>query len=201
MRIAAGTPVERGRELTALNAEEYLKKLMKESFTGYVCVAINDKHGMEEGILLFKEGNIVASSYAYFAFDKEYKAEQALERALNAFKAVSGIVDCFSLSNSQAELVLTLNDEFVLKEVVTAENLSMPAVFSEDFENKEAEQAGASMSKEDLFKKLGISRKTGERTTKKTLVEKAKQEEKKTEEARPEITEDRLEKLRKLLKR
>ncbi len=201
MKLPAGNPIERGKTLKELNAEEHLKKLSEEQFTGYLCVTIHGKKGIEEGILLYHKGKIVASSYEYFYYDRTFKAEEALKRTLNALKANFGVVDYFSLSPSQVQLALTLNDEFNLEKALEFEEINLPKVFSQEFEEKIAEEQGE-LSKEEFFKKLGLQ-KAGKKATYAQIVEKAKKEAEPIEiEEKPSDKEaERLSKLKKLLKK
>ena len=136
MNIAAGKPVERGRRLTEINVDSYVKKLMSEAFNGYVCIATHGKTGLEEGVLVLHNGQIASSDYDYYAFNKNYTAEEGLARTLNALKAEKGILDSFALSSYQVQLILTLNEECTLKQRVDASTFQIPSVFSNTFEDK-----------------------------------------------------------------
>lgn len=179
MNIAAGTPLERGKDLRDINPKSYLEKMISEKFNGYISIAIKGKNGFEEGTVVFHNGDLVSSDYDYYKFNKNFKSGEGLERSLNAMHSKEGILDSFSLSSYQVQLVLTLNEEANLKEKVTNDNLKVPDSFSFKYEEElEKELPKEEMSKEQLFNKLGLSDKAGEKTTKEVLIEKAKEEDK-----------------------
>ncbi len=178
MNITAGIPVERGKYLEELNPREYLLKLLKEGFSGYVCITIHGKMGLEEGILVMHENKIVATDYQYFFFNQEYKSQDALERALNAFLAPLGVVDVYSLSAYQVQLVMTLNEEHNLQVPVATESLTIPASFSYQFEDQLRDKSPeeGELTKEEMLKRLGITRYTGSKTTRAELQKMSKQD-------------------------
>jgi hypothetical protein len=178
MNITAGTPVERGKYLEELNPKEYMLKLLKEGFSGYVCVTIHGKLGLEEGNIIMHNGNIVSSDYQYFYFDHEYKAKEALERSLNAFLAPIGVVDVYSLSANQVQLVMTLNEEHNLQVPVSPDLLNIPAAFSYSYEEqlRSTVPEEEDLSKEEILKRLGITRYTGSKTTRAELQKMSKQD-------------------------
>ena len=184
MNIAAGLPQERGKPLSDMDPKGYISKSMAEKFNGYFSIAIKGKHGLEEGTLVMHNGDIVSSDYEYYRFNKSFKAEDGFERCLNALYAKSGILDSFSLTSYQVQLVLTLNEEANLREKVTRETLKFPDSFSYSFEESlSAGLPSGELSRIQLFKKLGLAQDTGGRTTKEALLRKAKSESTEIEEA------------------
>lgn len=179
MNIASGTPVQRGISLSDINPKEYLVKLMTEKFNGYTCVTIKGKKGIEEGILVFHDGNIVSSDYEYYRYNKRYVAEEGLLRTLNAFLASKGVVDSFSLSPYQVQLIMTLNDDCNLKnEIMSVASLPFPNSFSYSYEEALAETKGETKeyAKEVLLKKYGLSKLAAPKITRAVLLESAEEE-------------------------
>ncbi len=155
MKITAGNPLERGKDIAITNSKEYITKLLQEEFNGYVCIMIKGIHGLQEGVILIHNGKIVAASYDYFYYMRQYTAEPALERTLNAMMAKTGVLDTFSLSSYQVQLVLTLNEEAGLKKPVDAGSLKMPEKYSEEYE-KALIQKREEQKKGEIAKKLGL---------------------------------------------
>ncbi|MEM0372818.1 MAG: DUF2226 domain-containing protein [archaeon] len=203
MNISAGTPLERGKKTSETNARSYLEKLMSEKFSGYVSVSSMGKYGLEEGTIVIHNGSIVSSDYEYYKFNLSFKSSAGLERALNAMTSSNGVLDSFSLTSNQVQLILALNEEANLPVPVTKETLKVPSSFSQSYEEElSLSLPPAEMSKEQLFKKLGLSRPPGEKADRETLVEKANSENQdvvRTVAKKQE--EDRLKKLQDLLKR
>lgn len=179
MNITAGVPVERGKNLEELNPKEYITKLLKEGFSGYICVATHGKMGLEEGIVVLHNSLIVAADYQYFFFNKEYGGQDAYQRTLNSFLAPLGIIDVYSLTAYQVQLVQTLNEEHNLPAGVGADGLVLPAVYSYEFEDKLRETVpgeDVEMTKEEMLKRLGITRYAGSKTTRAELEKMSKQD-------------------------
>lgn len=214
MNLPAGVVIETGKETTSIEPKKYVEKLIDEKFNGYLCVTIHGKQGLEEGVIVFNNGGIVSSNYDYYKFNKSFLGESALERSLNALNSKIGVIDLFSLTSYQVQLILTLNEENNLKEEVTKENLKVLNYFNEDYEKKLIEETGEGMEKVDLMKKFGLTRAVAKDSTRnqlmnkaieenseieKTISKKVKQkEEKKTDE---EETRERFSLLTKMLKK
>ena len=181
MNIASGTPVQKGVALSDVNPKEHVVKLMREKFNGYTCVTIKGKNGVEEGVLVFHDGNIVSSDYEYYRYNKRYTAEEGLIRTLNAFLASKGVVDSFSLSPYQVQLIMTLNDDCNLKnEIMSASSLPFPNAFSYSYEDAlmETKRETKEYAKDVLLKKYGLSRMVGPKVTRAVLLESADDENK-----------------------
>jgi len=181
MKITAGNPLERGKDISLTNARDYLLKLLTENFNGYVCATIKAKRGIEEGVILFHNGRIVASSYAYFKYLREYQAEPAMERFLNAMMAKTGVIDSFSLSSYQVQLVMTLNEEASLKNPIDSETLQLPNSYTTKYEDELAKKVVAETGKQtQIMKNLGL---TGYLTgvTKEEIMKAAKEEDQRIE--------------------
>ncbi|NYZ79883.1 DUF2226 domain-containing protein [Candidatus Micrarchaeota archaeon] len=203
MNISAGTPLERGKKISETNVRDYIERLMAERFDGYVSISSMGKYGLEEGTIVFHNGAFVSSDYEYCKFNKSFKSTLGLERSLNALLSKNGVLDSFSLTANQVQLILALNEEANLEAPVTKETMKIPVSFSQSYEEDlSSSLPSPEMSKEQLFKKLGLSKQPGEKTTRETLMEKAKAEDKEiitTVEKKQE--DDRVKKLQDLLKR
>ena len=182
MRITAGNPLERGKDLSLTNANEYVSKLGQEKFNGYICVTIKGKRGIEEGVLLFHDGRIIASSYDYFYYKRTYQGETALERTANALASKLGIIDVFSLSSYQVQLVMTLNEEASLKKPLEPQNLKIPDAYSTKYEDtlSVSVQQGQEQ-KTNLAKKLGLTSDFLKGMTREDILQLAKEEDEKVE--------------------
>lgn len=182
MNITSGTPMEKGTSLGDIRPKEYMAKLMEKKFNGYACVTIRGRTGIEEGVILFHNGNIVSCDYEYYKYNARFVAEEALARNLNAFIAPKGVLDSFSLSSYQIQLVMTLNEDCNLKsDIISPSMLQFPEAFSYSFE----EALAGPVKKEDrgvernvLLKRYGLSKMLGPNVTRSILMESADEENK-----------------------
>lgn len=156
MRIAVGVPVERCLELDKIDSKQYLLKLMSEKFNGYICVTIMGKTGIEEGVLLFHNGEIVSADYEYFRYNRNFPSDSGLKRCLNALLGF-GLLDTYSLSPYQVQLIMTLNEECGLSEKVTKGDLEKlwPEEFTYQYE-EELIPLKEKISKEEVLKRIGV---------------------------------------------
>jgi hypothetical protein len=179
MNIAAGDPLERGKYLKDFEPKEYLLRLMNEKFNGYVCISIHGKTGIEEGVIVLHNGLIVSSDYEYFRYNKRVKGNEGIKRCLNAFLSGTGIVDSFSLSPYQVQLILTLNEDCALTTKIEASTLALPSTFSQAYEDEQvalAPKPVEEMTRDVLLKKYGISKLAPPKVTRTGLLETAKKE-------------------------
>ena len=182
MNITSGTPMEKGASLGDIRPKEYIAKMMEEKFNGYVCITVRGKTGIEEGVMLFHNGSIVSCDYEYYKYNARFVAEEALARSMNAFTAPRGVLDSFSLSPYQIQLVMTLNEDCNLKtDIITPSMLQFPEAFSYSFEESLAgpvKKPEKGAEKDVLMKRYGLSRMLGPNVTRSILMESADEENK-----------------------
>ena len=118
MNLPAGEPVETGIDVKDVDLRKTLLNFFNASLNGYLCVMIEGYDGVEEGVLVFKAGHPVAASYEYLKHDKSVAGEGALSRVFNAVTAPSGIVDVYSMSKEQTDLVISFNADAVFKKIL-----------------------------------------------------------------------------------
>ncbi len=183
MNITSGTPMEKGTSLGDIRPKEYMAKLMEEKFNGYTCVTIRGKTGIEEGVILFHNGSVVSCDYEYYKYNARFVAEEALARNLNAFIAPKGVLDSFSLSPYQIQLVMTLNEDCNLKtDIIGPSMLQFPEAFSHAFEDAlvgPVKKEDKGTERNVLLKRYGLSRMLGPNVTRSILMESADDENKK----------------------
>ncbi len=182
MNITSGTPMEKGTSLGDIRPKEYMARLMEEKFNGYACITIRGKTGIEEGVIIFHNGSIVSCDYEYYKYNARFVAEEALARNLNAFIASKGVLDSFSLSSYQIQLVMTLNEDCNLKTDITSPSmLQFPEAFSYSFEESlvgPAKEPEKGAERNVLLKRYGLSRMLGPNVTRSILMESADEENK-----------------------
>jgi len=184
VNITSGTPVQKGVALSDINLKEYMAKLIEQKFNGYMCITVKGRGGIEEGALIFHNGNIVSSDYEYYRYNKKFMAEDGLARTINAVIAKIGVVDTFSLSSYQVQLIMTLNEDCNLKnEIMSIDSLQFPKAFDYSFEDAlgDERKPAKDYEKDVLLKKYGLSRMIGPKVTRAVLLESADEENKNIE--------------------
>jgi len=155
MNLPSGTPVKTGVDVASVDFPALLRELLRKGFSGYLCIAVQGKGGVEEGTLLFDGKKIAGGFYEYFRYNKVLVGKEAWVRCLNASGALHGVIDMYQLSGEQIELILAFNEQaiWVPSEKEVRELKTIP--FSGAFE----EQAGGAPAggKEALLKKYKLA--------------------------------------------
>jgi hypothetical protein len=156
MEFPAGEKIEECLNVNKVNLEELLKSFKESEFSGYIAVTVYGYAGLEEGILMFKSGNLIGSLFTYDTSNQTIEGEEALVRTLNAFKADYGVIDINSLSKQQVELTITFKDLMKIKEYQLKDLVKMiPKTYSTQYS-----ESGINESKEksryDIMKKMGL---------------------------------------------
>ena len=138
MNVPVGIPKIRGKKLSAGTIAEDLGTFMDQNGTGYFCITIKGKYGLEEGLIVIENGQAIGSYYEYLNFGKSFHAKEGLVRTLNAFHAKHGVYDCFELSVQQIELLKIFNEDMLFLEPMDYSALDgmIPVSFSTKFEEE-----------------------------------------------------------------
>ena len=159
LNIPAGKAIETRLELSKSDFPQRAKKLMDQGFTGYIALTIDGYAGIEEGMLFFRKGSLVASTYHYDKFDMTIFGDFAAKQVLNASKAEFGVVGISELSMPQMELIVAFNEKISLTREISPKDLNklLPAVYVSDYSQQVlSDVLKSSESKYGLFKKLGL---------------------------------------------
>jgi len=166
MEIPAGTPIKEGLDTTTVDFRKLFPTLRDHHLTGYFAVDIMTNNGVEEGILLYNEGEIIAADYTYLAQGQTLDGDEGLKRVMNAC-AANGTFDVYEISTENIVVIREQNRTKVLKYKPTNEEIFgyIPDSFTEIRvgEKKAAAvkaeeiKAGGQVSREDVLKKYGIS--------------------------------------------
>ncbi len=168
MKLAVGTKIDYGIDISKISPKDYIKKLMESQFNGYLCVTIHGKYGIEDGTIVFHNGKITCAEYIYLSFDKIYKSDDALKRFFNAMLGF-GVLDCFSLTMHQSHLITIMYEENRLSEPFDIKKLEkeFPEKFEEKYEKLVIPEKTKNRSIE-LRKRLGLGYEIEEETTNET---------------------------------
>jgi len=155
LNLPYGTPIKSGIDVASVDFLALLKELLAKSFNGYLCMTIKGLGGIEEGIILFDNGKVVASFYEYFKYAKTMFGDQAFVRVMNASVAKEGVIDLYQLSNEQVQLILAFNEQAIsIPTEKDYKNLKLNA-FSSTFEDQ-VKPAESKPSDVEILKKYKI---------------------------------------------
>ena len=159
MNIPVGELVGENFSLKGVVLSQKIIGLMRESFTGYLVLTSEGRGGVEEGLVLLREGIAIGAMYEYLKFGKIVFGNQALGLLLNAGMAEFGVMDVAKLSKQQAELVIAFNEKVGLEVSIAASDLEK--ILPKEYNAKLAEGAiekelKKKESKFDIFKKFGL---------------------------------------------
>ena len=136
-----------------------LKQLLKSGFSGYLVATIEGISGLEEGLVMLRESEIVGAVFDALRIKKQVYGVKGLRLSLNLLKAKKGVFDVNKLSRQQIDLIMAFNDKIGLPKTVNAATLAKlePAAYRSELVSKElAVDLGAKETKYNLLKKLGL---------------------------------------------
>lgn len=156
MEMPSGEKVETGILLKNFNLEKTFTQLTNSKFSGYLAIAIDNTTGIEEGILLWRDGKITGAQYEYGKFKLLNQGETAFQECVNALHAEKGVLDIFQLTKQQAELITAFNEKIKAEHDIK-EIKKWLGKFSTQF-NQEGQKKVPNTDKPkiDLMKKLGL---------------------------------------------
>ncbi len=159
MNLPVGEVKEEGLHLSEFNARAKVEALAESSFSGYVAATIEGYAGLEEGVLLFKKGQMVASAYEYLKYGITVFGDAALPQFFNALAAKFGAVDVVALTAQQADLITAFNDKMRLTGSFGSKDV--PRLVAKAYTPEYARQVlsevlRAGETKQEILKRLGL---------------------------------------------
>lgn len=159
MNIPVGNFLEKGADLKKIDLQKKAGDLSAKAFSGYLVLTIEGYTGIEEGVLLFRNGEMTGSVFEFIKFGETFFSDDALKLTANASKANHGIVDVIELSKQQAELVLAFNDKMAFPKAIQPKDLSRVVTSNYDIELVKkfvSDKIKKEESRFDIMKKLGL---------------------------------------------
>lgn len=160
MNLPVGELLEHGVSLEQADFKKKAFSLMDSRFSGYIALTIEGSHGLEEAILLFRQGVPAGAFYTYFQHSLTIFGLEALKHCMNASKAQFGVLDVNKLSGQQVELVLAFNDKVAFEKKTAKRDIErlVPKKFDSSLEKQAAEHAvETGERKESVFEKFGLA--------------------------------------------
>ena len=160
MNLPVGEVVEEGVNIKEIDFKQKISELGKQNFSGYLVLMSEGNHGLEEGILVFRSGNVIGSLYEYLKYEKPVFGKDAIPRTFNSFLSSTGVYDLISLTQQQSELVIAFNTKIRLEKPLSVNDINK--FFVKEYSTKLSEEALSSelrkeKTKFDLFKQFGLS--------------------------------------------
>lgn len=159
MNLPVGELIEEGIELSSINPKQKLEELADKIFSGYIVTLIEGFDGLEEGVLIFKKGILIAAAHEYCKYGITVFGDVSLEQVTNAMRAKYGVSDLISLTVQQADLVTAFNDKLRLTRDYSKGDLAkiIPKKYSTSPAEKTLSQVlKKEESKHDLLKRFGL---------------------------------------------
>ena len=159
MNIPIGKVVEEHQSLSDNDPFAKMEKLLKSGFNGYLVATIEGVTGLEEGVLMMKQSQVVGVVFDALRFNKQLYGLKALRLVLNILKAKKGVFDLNKLSKQQIDLIMAFNEKIRLpKEVDRSIMLKLkPSEYKADLVSKElAVDLSQKDTRYNLLKKLGL---------------------------------------------
>lgn len=160
MNLPVGPIIEQGIGFGPGAFKQKVLSMAQEQFSGYIALTIEGYDGLEDGVLIFKSGILVASIYEYLKHGILVMGDLAIPQVFNASGAKSHIADIIALTNSQVDLILAFNEKSGLSKAYSAKDineLSVSEYSSAYAERILAEALKKEPSKYEVLKRLGLS--------------------------------------------
>ncbi len=160
MNMPVGEVISRNLNLREMDLRRLLEGFFDNKFSGYMVNTADGYDGLEEGILIFREGTLLAALYEYDLHGITVFGDSALAHVFNSFAAVYVVADIVSLTNQQVDLVTAFNDKSKLQKNVSKGDIGrlIPKVYSAEYARGVlTDVVKKEESKVDIFKKLGLS--------------------------------------------
>lgn len=131
-----------------INFELVFNEFNSRKFNGYIIQSVKS-NCLEEGVLFFREGEMIACMVECLKLKQVYKSNEALNYFLSQTKAV-GFFQAIELTRSQVDLVTAFDEKMLISNKISLKDL--PKLIPNKFESKFV----INDDKKDFFEKLGL---------------------------------------------
>ncbi len=156
MNLPVGEVLQQGIAVEEIDTKPLTLSLLDKRFSRHVAVTIDGFDGIEEAVVMFKEGFMVGSFYTYDNFNISVFGNSALQQAMNALVAERGIIDIVALSNQQIDLVIAFHDK--VKVTVAIDKRQLEKIFPKGFSQEFAKKVLGGVVKQAESGKSGFKR-------------------------------------------
>lgn len=131
-----------------IDFEVIFNEFQKRLFNGYVIQSVSGDC-IEEGVIFFREGEIVACIVECLALKQTYKSSEALNYFFNQTKGI-GFFQVIELTRSQVDLVTAFDEKMLITNKISLKDLAN--LIPNKFESKFL----ISDEKKDFFERFGL---------------------------------------------
>jgi len=159
MNIPVGKVEEAQVHFSESQPLDKVKQLLQSGFSGYLVATTEGATGLEEGLLMLKNKEVVGAIFDALRINKQLYGVPALRSVLNLLKAGKGVFDLNVLSVQQIDLIMAFNEKIKLPKPIAVQMLSKlaPSKYNPGFVSNElAVGMQATDTKSNLLKKLGL---------------------------------------------
>lgn len=160
LNLPVGEVISKGMNLREIDARKLLDGFYEKEFSGYLIITLEGFDGVEEGVVIFKEGSLTAAVYEYDLYGVTVFGDAAVNHFFNALAAQYIVGDVVSLSNQQVDLIIAFNEKSKLNRSVSKADI--PKLMQRLFSTAPAKSVLGQYvkkeeSKRDIFKKFGLA--------------------------------------------
>lgn len=160
MNLPVGDIISQGLNLREIDVKKLIEGLYEKAFSGYLVATLYGFDGVEESVMIFKEGGFIAAIYEYELYGITVFGDSAVPHIFNSFAVEHIVADIVSLSNQQVDLITAFNDKAKLAKIVQKQDIAkmVPKGFSAELARSMLnELVKQEDDKSNVFKKLGLS--------------------------------------------
>ena len=148
MNVPAGEVVTDAAPLEPKAFSALLQDLSRQSFNGYVAWLGRGYDGLEDGLLLFAKGSIVAASYEHLKYGHVIDGKDALGPAANVLVSTHPVYSVVSLTIPKINLVLAFNEKAGLSTAISPEDFA--GLIPESYSDQWVKGIIKTLSQEDI---------------------------------------------------
>lgn len=162
MNLPVSDIVMLGKKTMELDYKKEIGVLMDKQFTGYFVVTVDGFDGIEEGVLVLRNGLAYACIYEILNYGATVFGDAAAKHVFNAFVNPKGIIDVCGLSNQQVDLIGAFNDKLKFQKPLAKKDLSRlfaskhNSEFSKEILSEIVSAQEKEAPKESVLKRFGL---------------------------------------------
>ena len=160
MNLPVGDIVSKDINMREIDNRKLIEGFYDKSFSGYLVFSLDGYDGIEEGVLLFKDGFLTAAFYEFDLHDITLFGDSAIPHVFNAIMAPGIVGDIVALTNQQVDLITAFNDKAKLKKPIGRKDFKwlIPKAYSSELSAGVLNQfTKKEEPKKDILRKFGLS--------------------------------------------
>lgn len=158
MDLPLGTSLRSGIKTGETDLLQVLVNMITKGFSGYVISTVEGTSGIEQGMLLFKKGEVNGAYYEFISQGIEVSGDSAVRLVLNSFLAKNGVIDINALTIQQIDLITAFQEKMLISENINTKKLNKiyPEKFDQKLTEKYTKKESSETSRFEIFKQAGL---------------------------------------------